>query len=377
MFAAFCLLLAQEPPAPTAADRLRQMWSRGQCEGQGAPRFSVSPMDPADIGVILPLGLMVDAHVTPIDHQYYSPKDLSLGRDAYPVRSPVDGRIVLIQHRDRFVGDRDAGDSTSEFRIVIEHSCTFWIYFDLITSLDAGVAAQLEKTPAGMESAWVRIPVKAGEAIGRIGAQTLDIGVVNTEVTLKGFVVPEHYDAEPWKIHSVDSFDYYDEPLRAELLALNPRTAEPRGGKIDYDIDGRLAGNWFREGTNGYQGVDRSRYWAGHFSAAYHFIDPHEITLSFGDYDGRSRQFWVKGNAPNPADVSVETGLVVYELVPVGTFFQGRGSTTVIRNRQDDRVDGVALLELIEDRKLKLEVFPGKTAVEVTGFSDAALIYSR
>ncbi|MCH8908147.1 MAG: hypothetical protein IH840_13745 [Candidatus Heimdallarchaeota archaeon] len=38
------------------------------------------------------------------------------------------------------------------------------------------------------------------------------------------------------------------------MLEKNPRTVEPFGGKIDYDIDGRLIGNWYL------QGFDFTRY---------------------------------------------------------------------------------------------------------------------
>ena len=38
---------------------------------------------------------------------------------------------------------------------------------------------------------------------------------------------------------------------------------------------------------------------------------------------------------------------------------------------------GVALFQLIEPRKLKVEIFPDKTATQVTGFTSAALMYER
>jgi len=61
-------------------------------------------------------------------------------------------------------------------------------------------------------------------------------------VKLKGFVVPEQFNhRDPHKTHVVDPFDYLDEPLRSRLLAVNPRKTKPLGGKIDYDVDGRLA----------------------------------------------------------------------------------------------------------------------------------------
>jgi hypothetical protein len=37
----------------------------------------------------------------------------------------------------------------------------------------------------------------------------------------------------------------------------------------------------------------------------------------------------------------------------------------------------VLLARLVGHRKLQLEAFPGETAAEVTGFTDAATIYER
>jgi hypothetical protein len=355
---------------------LRTYWSHGTCTGQGAVRFTASPMAVEDISTIIPMGLMVDAHVTPIDHQYYSPKDMSAGRTRYDVRAPADGHIVHIQRRTVFVGDVSdpSRPPTDEFRLVIEHSCTFWTYYDLMTQIDKTILDQTGGEPSKMgPPTLTRIPVRAGQVIGKVGGQTLDVGVVNSEVTLPGFVVPSHYDREPWKIHTVDPFDYFDEPLKGQLLALNPRKALPRGGKIDYDIDGRLVGNWFRENTNGYAGAPGdSRSWSGHLSVVYHPIDTSKVTVSLGDYEGRSRQFWVKGNAPDPATVSTASGPVKYELVQVGM-----GGSGQVYQGISAAVQGALLAQMIEDRRLKVEVFPGKTAADVAGFTGAALIYER
>jgi uncharacterized protein (TIGR03437 family) len=362
-----------------SADQLRQQWSQGRCTGEGSVLYTELPMAARDISVVLPLGLVTDAHVTPIDHQYLSPKDYSLGRDAYPVRAPAAGTIVNIQHRTSFVGDNTPTKLTDEYRVVIEHSCTFWTYFDLITSLDAAISARISPAPpaSGPWSAPVRIPVEAGQTIGRIGGQTLDIGAVNTQIILPGFLVPDSYIREPWKVHTVDPIDYFAGPLRAQLLELNPRKAAPRGGKIDYDLDGRLVGNWFREGTNGYAGADPLRYWAGHFSIAPHYLDPTYFTISLGDYDGKSRQFWARGNKPDPSTVSTASGLVKYELTPVGLSLQGPGSANLVYNIQDSNIHGVLLVALVGERRLKLEAFPGKTAAEVAGFTPGAALYER
>ncbi|MBI3209536.1 MAG: hypothetical protein HYZ37_11630 [Candidatus Solibacter usitatus] len=345
-------------------DTLRMMWSHGTCAGTGPSRYTVSPMDPADVSSYLPLGLMVDAHVTPIDHVYFSPRNSALGRDAYAVRAPADGVIVHIQRRMQFVGDSSiVRGPTDEFRVVMEHSCSFWTYFDLITSLDPVIVEAMGGLRETQQPVLVRIPVTAGQTIGRIGGQTLDMGTVNAETALPGLLVPEHYAAEPWKVHTVDPLDYFDPAIREALLALNARQVEPRGGRIDYDVDGQLVGNWFREGSNWYRGIEQSYYWAGHFSAAYHYMDPSKIVISIGDFQGRSRQFFVTDNGPDPTQIGVDTGPVKYELL-----LNGPGGL----QRQ-----GVLLVQLLEGRKLQLEVFPQKIPSEVDGFTEAARIYLR
>jgi hypothetical protein len=326
-----------------------------------------------DIAGIIPMGLMVGAHVTPCDHLYFEPKDRDAGRYAYDVFAPADGHIVHIQHRDRLHGSTETERAYDDYRVVIEHSGTFWSYFDLITRLDPAVVKHMERVPVGGPPVHVRIPVKAGQVIGKVGGRTLDFAVVNSAVTLKGFLVPEHYGPESWKIHTVDPFEHFAEPVRGRLLALNPRTAEPRGGKIDHDIAGRAVGNWFREGTNGYAGANDPRgYWMGHLALVYHHIDPSQIVVSIGDWGGRPRQFFVKGNGPDPAKVSEESGLVKYELIHPG--LDGRGRRVLYH---DEPIHGVLLVQVLPQHRLKVEAVAGKRGAAVAGFTDQALIYER
>ena len=61
------------------------------------------------------------------------------------------------------------------------------------------------------------------------------------------------------------------EPLRSQLLALDERDIAPRWGKIDYDVNGKLVGNWFRVGSGGYAGMQRGGegYWDGNLAVVY------------------------------------------------------------------------------------------------------------
>ena len=173
----------------------------------------------------------------------------------------------------------------------------------------------------------------------------------------------------------MDPFDYFDEPLRSQLLALNVRKVKPHFGKIDHDVDGRLIGNWFREGSGGYPGDHRDLrgYWMGHLAFAPHHIDPTKIVVSIGDFGGRPAQYWVKGNAPDPANIGEADGVVKYELV-----WGQLGSSGDRQLRHDaDTVQGVVLAQVLPGRKLKFEAFPGKSGSEIKGFTSAAKVYER
>jgi len=337
-----------------------------------------------DVKYLLPYGLLAGAHVTPIDHMYFEPGDRSLGRDVYEVRAVQDGVIYSMQPRDVNV---DTGQPKQrEWRMDIAHTCTFTSYFDLLTSIDSALEAEWNKTQGGRSGPWRGIPVKAGQLVGRIGAQTLDFGVYDYEVTLPGFIVPSHY-VEPWKLHTVDPFPYFPAGIRDSLLAKMLRTAEPRAGKIDYDVDGRLVGNWFQQGTNGYAGLNQEKYWDGHLALVPDALDPTQWRFSIGNFDGKARQFGIKGNSPDPREVTIETGLVKYALTNFDYYAvndparRGLGSGIrpgdEIASTNSEQVLGIALVQITGSRTLRCEVFPGKTAAEVSGFTASARIFER
>lgn len=345
------------------------------CQGKGMVKMTHMPMDLKDVNTILPLGTLAGAHVTPIDHLYFYPKDMT-NRDAAPVYAMADGYIVNMQVRSQNVSSGQA--QKEEYRLMIQHNCDTISYFDLLTSLDPSIKDQLKPNSS------VRVPVKAGQVVGRVGAQSLDTAIYNYGMELKGFVNPDSYKVEPWKIHTDDFFKYFDGGLRDQMLALNPRTAEPRSGKIDYDIAGKLIGNWFQEGTNGYAGPKEYQnghnpgggkgYWIGHFSITPDAIDPAVTDISFGDYQGEAQQFSAKTGSPDPATVGVETGLVKYELVQ---FVVPSPSPTGSKPQRNQTVMGTVLLQVLDGNKMKMEAFPGKTASQVSGFTSTAKIYER
>lgn len=339
-----------------------RQYSRGQCEGTGTTAFSHPPMRLEDIGEILPYGIMVDAHVIPTSHGYISPIVFDSPRDSYPVYAIADSVIVNVSHRGQFIGDGQSDKVTDEYQMYFEHSCTFYSYYDLLTSLAPEIQKVVGKL-SGFEQKQVRIPVKAGQLVGRVGGQTVDFAVWNFDKEPLYFANPESYDED--RPFLEDMFKHFVEPLKTQLLAKAKRVAEPRSGRVDYDIEGRLVGNWFREGSGGFQGPKNvqsqggGRYWDGHLSISYDYIDPTKIVFSIGNFDGRAAQFNVAGNAPDPASVSVKEGLIKYELEQFNVF------------------KGTALVQLLSPSKLKVETFPNQKMETVVGFTSQAHIYVR
>ncbi|HEV7453980.1 MAG TPA: hypothetical protein VGO07_01850 [Candidatus Saccharimonadales bacterium] len=342
-------------------------------QNSGTVQLTHEPMDMRDVSTILPAGTLAGAHVTPIDHLYFYPNDMT-NRDAAPVYAMADGYIVSYSVRTQKVDNGAA--QKAEYQLYFQHSCSFYTYFDLLTSLEPGLAKQIDAS-GGKD---LHIPVKSGQQIGRVGAQSLDTAVYNFDLTLKGFVNPDSYKTELYKLHTDDFFKYFKNPALDEMLAKDQRKFTPYGGKIDYDIDGKLVGNWFQTGTNGYAGAGQrvadsngQGYWNSHLAVVPDAVTRNQIDISIGDYQGKATQFTAKAGSPDPATIGKSSGLTKYEF----TQYVLPSSPTGGVSAQNTQVVGTVLFQLTDTRKLKMEAFPGQTATQVNGFTGNAKTYER
>ncbi len=362
-------------PTPTT-EELQEEQGNG-CEGRKII-FNYPPVNLEKTELLVPLGLMSGNHVTPVDHQYFQNFDNQ--KADIEVYSPGKGKVIGMQHMSGSYYDSQLGRDVEwhDFRLEIQHTCTIsstYIHIDVLSDKLAAFAPEKGKY------ASVKVPVEAGEIIGYYQSN-VDYNLVDLEVNLTGFVVPEHY-SEAWKMHVPDTLAYFDEEVREKMIEISLREKEPISGKFDHDIDGKLIGNWFEAGTKGYGGTDENRYWIGHLSISPDYLDYDHFIVSLADYDGTEAQFGVKGNAPYPSEVGVETGVVKYELVSYeyydknGNRWDRRSLVKGLKAKNNEEVQGAVLLQLTEKRKLKVEIFPGKTGDQVSGFTAGAKIYER
>ena len=375
-----------------------KQFSNGQCQGKGSTKVKVAPIDVANLNYIFPMGKMASAHVTPTDHQYWIPNGvksrsgLTDEPEKYEIFAPADGYIVSVEHSTQAITEGSGQPTQDDYRMILEHSCTFYSILIHINKVKKEILDQINlkesSNAKGHSSGSGRVKVKAGEAIGRSGAHQFDFSVINTEVTLPGFINPKSYETEPWKIHTVDTFDYVDEPLKSQLIAKSIRSVPPLGGKIDYDVDGKLVGNWFRAGSGGYFGnkSDRGasgRYWDSHLSIVYDPIDPTKITISTGNFNGASAMFAVLGNSPDPKDIGEKSGVIKYELVErdyvtsLGQVWDELKFDKNLKFRAGSEIRGVALFQIIPGQKLKVEIFPNQSSSQVSNFTPKAQVYER
>jgi len=334
--------------------------------GEGPITFHSIPMDWEDFSYIEPLGNLnpKGGHTFPSDHGGLTFADPDLYPPSYDLRAPADGIVVEILYRlqdwppeSGFTGKYD------DYKVLIAHTKTFMSYLDHISELSPEILEEAGELQEGVNS--VQIAVKEGDLLGWAGgrpkAQTgLDWGVYDKDVT--HFIHPEKYRRTA---HAAHFMEYCDEYLKAELLERlwEKPTVGPVWGKFDYDQPGRLVGNWFLEGISE---ADPLGEWDKHLAFVYYMYDPTQIRIAIGgtlpvevSYEG----YAVVGNAPDPANITVESGKVVYWL------------TTPPELGVEELPEATLLVQMLDEETIKVEAFQGH--LSSPEFTANARLYTR
>jgi hypothetical protein len=339
--------------------------------------------EPDRFNILVPMGRMWDSHVTPTDHLYVFSEEK---HEPGMITSPAAGRLMFVESFPRLQSPFwDLSSTAPDLRFAIAHSCTLFSVFIHAGELAPEVAAVVGEIEMGgrwYASSDAFVELDAGDPVAFFAGSNLDYSLHDETQILAGFQKPEHYEGEPWKVHTVDPFDYMSEEIFTALMQKNIRQTAPYGGKIDYDVVGTLAGNWFMDKTIDYAGggLDRDRYWNGHMSISYDHVDPSEIRVSIGRDIGIKDDcrvcggvYAVMNNSPDPASVTAADGLMKYELT---------GRTRLDPNDQERTTsDGVLLgtlaTQVIDDETIRVEFVRGAEASSVQGFSSESVLYRR
>lgn len=373
--------------------------NKNKCQKNTGVKFSSLPIAIEDIKYLEPIGELREGHIIPGDHGGF---DYRTSPESLPVKvfAPADGFLVRVE-KHPYTPPAGYPADLQHYHVYMEHSCTLFTGFVHLTEFSAeiltssGELGQLTKY-RGPEQKYgsFRIPVKAGQEIGTAWSFGL-LGWVTVDLqhTNKGYLNPQSYKGENWRVHSVSGFDYFEQSLKDKVMAKNPRTKEPRGGKIDFDIAGKLSGGWFEQGTGGFRD-DRAEpkqcgnfpcpYWDGHLAFVYDYVDPDQLKVSIGHNWGLADKtpYGVKGNGPDFASVGAESGLVKYELVGLKDVsrekgYDTEGGSALITENDESKILGTMLVEVLDKDTIKVEIFPGKVKENVSTFTSNARVYVR
>ncbi len=327
--------------------------------GEGVVVLGTCPLEISAFSEVEPLGYLnpEGGHTFPSDHSGLVFVDPSR---FYNVRAPADGIIVEIEYRvETWPPDSGRTGTYDDFKVVIALSKTFMTFLDHLSEIDESILDVTGPLEVGFNR--VEIPVEEGQIIGRAGGRPkaqlgLDWGIFDKNVS--HYVNPERYG----RYAHVESFiPYCQEELRETLLSKVKRTAEPRIGQFDYDEPGKLVGNWFLEGIDP---KDPLSDWEKHLSFVYYNMDPNSIRIGIGGtLPIRKGAYSVKGNSPDPAEVTVDTGMVVYYLDSPSEYGLDRLPRATL------------IVEMVGPERIKVEAFEGW--VENPEFTESALYYTR
>ena len=308
--------------------------------------LSVSPLDTSTLVYATPLGsLAPPGHVLPTDHVYLMFVDPWTGNvqnqdcRARPVYAAGGGIVTFILQTE------SAGDT----KVMVQMTKTFLYYYDHVLLLPA---------------VKVGTRVNAGDQIATTTGRcsSIDLGVYDLDVTPPGFVNPSRYG--DYGAHPVSPYKYFSEPLRSvyySRVRLFEGVPADKDGRVDWGVRARLAGDWFHSSlanapsstTMGSEG------WVKSISFAYDWFSA-APRISIGGTIAAAGVLAIRNEAPDPAAVSVSSGLVAYQGSPV----MGQVG------------EGWMLVQMLADDRIKVEYFKGATE-RAAAFSGAAQEYVR
>jgi hypothetical protein len=307
-------------------------------EVSGSLSFTVSPIDPAVIQYIVPLGQMGPwAHTFPTDHAYIY-HHIGAGSFApVTVFAPAAGTI-----NNTYPGQ------SGESKVWVKVNSRYSYYFDHV-QLAGGLG--------------VGSKVDAGAVVGVSAGIAFDFAVTDM-ATAQGFITPARYGMD--SVYAQSPFPFFVEPIRSTLYSKVQRTGGDLDGKINFDVAGTLSGNWFDDSLP-VAGSTSNDITIGQrqISFARDVRFPDRLRVSVGGF-GMTGLYGVPPGAPDFASITPASGLVVYRLLNTG---EPGGPPGV------DQL-GLLVVQLVDGGHLRVEVVNDRLAASAA-FSGQAKTYIR
>jgi hypothetical protein len=288
-----------------------------------------------------------------------------------PVYAVAKGVIVTASAGTRQIPDfafpvQNRGKIYDDHSIKLMISKTIRVNYGHISKLNYDLLPELRDLPVDERGHNVEIPVNSGDIIGWVGPHpALDFSVSDFSLELN--IINQTLFPED-QYFAADVYDYFRSTLLDQMIGIAARDQAPWGGKVDWDIEGKIIGSWFLDGTTSYTQFSRQ------LAIAYHHIQSERITISDGSPmldvpgsqgPGAPNVYWVRGNIPPPEEIGPGSGIVEYELI-----MQGAGLTD-----EQKPTEGFMLVEMTIAGAMKLEIFTGTT--NPGGFSPDPRNYVR
>jgi hypothetical protein len=304
----------------------------------GSLAFTASPIDPALIQYIVPLGQMGPwAHTFPTDHAYIYHH---LGASSFApvtVFAPAAGTV-----NNTYPGQN------GESKVWVKVNGRYSYYFDHVQLAGGlGVGAKVE----------------AGAVIGVSAGIAFDFAVTDM-ATSQGFITPARYGTD--SVYAQSPFPFFVEPIRSTLYSRVQRVGADLDGKINFDVAGTLSGNWFDD-TLPVAGSTSNDITIGQRQIAFarDVRFPDRLRVSVGGF-GMTGLYGVPPGAPDFTAVTPASGLVIYRLLNTG---EPGGPAGV------DQL-GLLLVQLIDGGHLRVEVVNDRQSATAS-FSGQARNYIR
>jgi hypothetical protein len=337
----------------------------------GTTVFTTSPISPAYIKYIEPLGhFSPPGHTLPTGHIYFyyvdpSDPDPSKFNVNYNIYAAADGYITGIYYYQE--------GASLQYKLSFAHTATFSSYYDHVGSLDASIAALAGPLPFGWNN--VCIPVTAGQLLGTTGGwhqMAVDFGVLNLSVT-QPFIDGSHYGGSA---NADAPLKYYQAPLQTTLYGLVTRQtpdyagSNSKDGVMCYDVANTVQGGWIAQGApSDWMGPAA---WDQQLTIAYGNVYSSAIHIVFGGKHGAQAfgafgEWMVHAGAQAPANITVASGAYGYQL---WHWDPNNG------NRSGAASFGLFMVQLLDNRTLKAQYFPGSTNA-FEPFDGNAKIFTR